>query len=251
MPRLLVLLFLLASVLFGAAIQPCPLPTCPTISFIVDGTDISSNFTAIPGEGPNGTVFHITGSFSNPSFSVTLDAFTQPDPVIDFGMSFDSSADPSVSLTITSPYSGGPFSGFDSSSSGQITPGANTIGNSFVQGNFNGFIQEFFINGVLVDSSNPGCNYTGAPGQTLPCPNVQPASFSKLAQIGGFPIASVGGFPDQGTIELAASFNISAGDHFVLSGSGILTPEPATGSLMFAGVLALAGIALRRASNRV
>src|SRR5204863_9085281 len=81
------------------------------------------------------------------------------------GMSF--AGDSTVSIIITQTFLGGPFPNFSSSSSGTITD-ANNDGHASLLGS--PFIQTTFVNGSLVGQQNTGCDLTGPPGLTSPCP---------------------------------------------------------------------------------
>src|SRR5690242_15247967 len=163
MSRLLAVLVLMASSVYGAGVCLCP----PSIIAIINGTNYSNSFlvTALP----DNAGYSITGGVQNDIFSFSLNVATQPDPDIDFGMSI--AGDPDVSIVITQTFLGGPFPNFTGTSSGVITD-ANLDGIASLTGipGTSSFIVTTFVNGVLTDQQDTGCNLTGTPGFTSPCP---------------------------------------------------------------------------------
>jgi hypothetical protein len=230
--RLLVLIVatLCAVSLYGAQVTGC------SASLTVDGT----TYTTF-GIEASSTGCAINGTFSNPSagYTVTVTASTQSDPVIDFGMNFaDGSTDPVVTLTISTPYTGGPFSTITTSGSGTLAD-SDFSGSASALPQSGGDIELVKVNGTTVSTvspQNPGCSFSGTPGFT------QPACGSATSQ------QTDGSFPTTGTLELDVAFILSAGDSYNFTGSASFnsTPEPATGVLLGAGLAAIATLARRR-----
>src|SRR5262249_47815516 len=108
------------------------------------------------------------------------------------------------------------------------------------------FIQSAYVNGVLAGQQNTGCDLTGTPGFTAPCPS---AAQLQAAALFGSQV-NVSAVPPHGTLELDIAFALSDGDAAHLNGSVGITaaevPEPGTGVLLAAGFIAVAGVASRR-----
>jgi hypothetical protein len=232
MHRLLALVVptLCAVHLYGGPVTGC------TASLTVDGTTYTSfGIESSPtGCSINGTF----GSLLTTGYTVTVTASTQSDPVIDFGMNFSGSTDPVVTLMISTPYTGGPFSTITTAGSGILTD-SDFSGSASALPQSGGDIELVKVNGVTVSTVsplNPGCSVSGTPGFT------QPACGPATSQ------QTDGSFPGTGTLELDAAFILSAGDSYNLTGSTSFnsTPEPATGVLLGAGLVAIAALARRR-----
>lgn len=233
------LLILIVPTLCVVSLYGEPIGCTATASLTVQattGTTIYSPF----GEG-NATGCFFGGSFgtlASNGYVVTLTASTQSDPVIDFGMNFDgSSTDPVVTLTISTPYSGGPYKMLYTTGSGTITDtDLNGSASALPTGDD---IQTVKVNGNTVSipgTQNPGCSASGEPGFSSPCG--PPTAF--LTDVASLANTSTG------TLELDVSYQLSVGDSYNVSGSASLTPEPATGVLLGAGLVAIAALARRR-----
>jgi hypothetical protein len=234
MVKLCFVSLLLSTALFGSQtcasigdIAPVRDPNCPTVTFSINGSDFSSIFSVAA--IPETTEYSITADSTNvggTGFNVSVNGTTDPDPVIDFGMSFDPPAFTVVFLEITTPYFGN-FSQFTDNIASQLTDGANVTGclptpTEVNAGSCPGsFIEEFSINGTPVDFKNPGDpgNFTG------------------------------GEFPSSGNLTLDVGFNITGGG-IALTGNAGFVPEPGTVGTMGAGALALAAAVWRRRRTR-
>jgi hypothetical protein len=170
------------------------------------------------------------GSIATTGYTITVNAFTMPDPVIDFDLGLTGTdSDPAVTLTMSTPFSGGPFSSIVATSSGTLTDSdLNGTASVLPHGDD---IQSLFLNGAPVTSPtlNPGCSFSGTEaGFSQPCPSPT----SRLLS---------GNFPSSGTLEVDISYNLSVGDSYDVSGSASLAavPEPATSLLFAAALLAM------------
>lgn len=231
----------------------------PIVSLFVNGgPDLGSAFT-VQREDVPGCVFSLSGTVSGPGFSVTFQEGTtvNPDPLIDFGLefsSFDSGeafssfsisdaavGDVTFSLSIFSAYSGGPFSSITHASTGLLID-VDGNQNSYASNlNFPFNIQTTYLNGVIFDQQNAGCT-SSAPVAECNDPFFPPGNF--LADAAANPI------PNQGTMQVTLDFTLSVGDTYIVNGGTFIdaaeVPEPATLSLLGAGILALAGLARSR-----
>jgi hypothetical protein len=139
-------------------------------------------------------------------------------------------------LTITTPYSGGPYTTLYTTGSGTITDtDLNGSASALPTGDD---IQVVKVNGNTVfipGTQNPGCFASGTPGFSQPCgpPTAFQTDVTSLANT------------STGTLELDVAYQLSVGDSYNVSGSASLTPEPATGVLLGAGLLAIAALARR------
>jgi hypothetical protein len=235
-PFVLIIPALCAFSLYGVPIGgpiSCGAGTTPTITLMVDQT-LYTNFN-MQGNSQGCTISGTFGSALTTGYTVTVTAFTQPDPVIDFGMNFSSSGDPVVTLMISTPYTGGPFTSIYSTGAGTLT---DTDGNGSASAlpQSGSDIQLVKVNGSIITQPspvNPGCSFTGqAPFFSQACP----PPTARLAS---------GSFPATGTLEVDAAFILSAGDSYNVTGSTSFTPEPATAFLLGAGLLAMAGLVRR------
>jgi hypothetical protein len=234
MSRLLITLgvMLCALNLNGALSTGCG-PGGPTATLTVDSTTYT-NF-AQTGTSNGCTLSGIFGSIATTGYVVTIKAFTAADPVIDFGMNFEGSpSDPNVSLTISTPYIGGPFASLFTSSSGILSDTDNN-GSASVTPQSGIDIQTVKVNGSPIFSEgiqNPGCAFSGQPaGFSQACPDPRSQQL-------------FGSFPATGTLELDLAFTLSAGDSYNVSGA-VFTPEPATSLLLAGGLVALIGLGRR------
>jgi hypothetical protein len=178
------------------------------------------------------------GTFATTGYIVSVNATTQSDPVIDFGMNFTGDgADPLVALKISTPYVGGPFPSLIATGSGTLTD-ASTTGAASVLPQSGGDIESIIVNGLPIMTGgplNPGCSFSG-----------KPAGF---VQTGCGPLTSMlvsGPYPSSGTLELDIVFNLSSTGSYSTNGSVGFVPEPATGVLLGAGLLGGVGLARRR-----
>ena len=196
----------------------------PIISAVIDGADYSNSFVVTPiAQG-----YSITASVSNSLFTFAFDATTSADPGINYSLSIG--GDPTVDIIITQFYLG-TYPSFAGSSHATITDASQDAHASMLG---SPFINNTFVDGLLVGQYDTGCDLTGTPGFTATCPSSQ---FQGLAS------SSIG--PTH-TMELEIAFTLSDGDFATLNGSAALSvPEPATGALLASGLLA-AGLALRR-----
>jgi hypothetical protein len=220
MLKLCITSLLLSHVLFGSATCTGIVdPSCPTVTFAVNGTDYSDIFT-VSATTP-GQLYTISADTSVDGVTVDVSATTQPDPLIDFGMSF--SGDPVIFLEIDSPYFGttllNQFGGglTDQLSHGAILTGCLPPPASVEAGNCPGpFVEEFSINGTPVAAINPGSTFTG------------------------------GSVPSTGNLTLDLGFNLSGGTVMFngLADFTTGTPEPGTVALIGLGITAL-GVAGR------
>ena len=235
MLRLTTVFILLVTSVYGAGVCQCP----PSIIAIINGTNYSNNFVISTLNDNLG--YNINGSITDPLFTFSLNVNTQPDPEVDFGMSIG--GDPDVSIIITQTFLGGPFPNFVTSASGTITD-ADNDGHASLLGS--PYIQTTFVNGVLVGQVNTGCDLTGAPGFTSPCPLTVTSPSGSLPRSQFFTSSAL---PAHGILELDIGFTLSDGDATTLNGFSQINadvPEPGAGFLFATGLLALAGLASRR-----
>jgi hypothetical protein len=197
----------------------------PSIVAVIDGVDYSNSFAVTPiAQG-----FSISASINSELFTFAFDATTKvdPDPIIAYSLSIG--GDPTVTMTISQVYLGGPFPSVSGSSNATITD-SNLDGHASLIGL--PFVNTVTVNGAAVGQYDSGCDLIGAPGFTTTCP---------VTQFDG-----AGPNVIDPTVQLTIAFSLSDGDFATLHGSAALSvPEPATGFLMGSGHLA-AGFALVR-----
>jgi len=230
------LLTLIVPTLCAVSLYGGPVSCAATASLMVDTTAYTLNMV---GDGNVCSMSGTFGSFLTTGYVVTVTASTRSDPVIDFGMNFShSGSDPSVTLKITSPYSesGGLTPTIFTSASGILTD-SSLNGTSFALPQSGNDIETVKINGnVLVTASplNPGCGPSGTPG-IKPCgPPTSMQTVTNLETTGS------------GTFEMDTAFVLSANASYNVTGSVTFAPEPATGVLLGAGLVAIAALARRR-----
>jgi hypothetical protein len=209
-----------------------------TATLMVNSTPYSLAMEGTPTSCFIGGTF---GTFGTTGYTITVTATTQSDPVIDFGMNFSGDgSDPLVTLQISTPYIGGPYLSLFATGSGTLT-NSGTTGAASVLPQSGSDIETVLVNGIpLVTGSplNPGCSFSGEP--------------QGFVQNGCGPLTTMqinGPFPSTGTLEVDAVFNLSATGSYNVSGSASFTPEPASGVLLSAGLLAMLGLARRRLLN--
>jgi hypothetical protein len=104
------------------------------------------------------------------------------------------------------------------------------------------FIQTTLLNGIVVNEQNTGCDLTGVPGFSAPCPAPSSTTqFLTLPPPNPF-------FPALNTLEMRIGFILSEGDGLNVTGHSTLNPVPEPGTVipMAAAFFALAGVAWRR-----
>jgi hypothetical protein len=208
----------------------------------VDST-LYTNFIISGGPPASCSISGTFGSFGTTGYVITVIASTQTDPVIDFGLNFSGQSDPLVSLKISTPYVGGPYSTIYTTSSGTLTDtGLNGTASALPAGSNPTDIQTVIVNGSMVPTAspqNPGCTASGPPGFSQPC---GPPT--------GMQNPAIFATSSTGTLELDDVFLLSAGASYAISGSVNFTPEPATGVLLGGGLLAIAAFARRRRQSQ-
>ena len=156
------------------------------------------------------------------------------------------SGDPTVHLTILQPYLGGPFSDLVGTGFGELSDGNNdgiaTLADAFIRTTVSGP----GIVGSLGSQIDLNCVATGPAGfEHGPCPGVPP-NFQLVGQAlntTDFPLS---------LLRMDIQFTLSDFDAVSMSGSSVLrvaptaVPEPASGALFTVGLLAFAGVSLRR-----
>jgi hypothetical protein len=236
MSRLPAVSLLFAASVYAGQVGPaaCGQDTTPTFTLMVNSTMYTNfNMEGSPSFGCN--VNGTFGSVPTTGYQVTVSAFTMSDPVIDFGMNFADTSDPTVTLMISTPYSGGPFTSLVTTGSGTLTDVDGDGAASALPLPLSA-IEQVKVNGVTVATLNPGCSFSGqTAGFSQDCP-----SFSSLL--------TAGNFPSSGTLELDVVFNLSTGDTYNVSGSTgfVTTPEPGSGISLVAGLLSMIGLAQLR-----
>lgn len=201
---------------------------------------------SVNGQSGNGTFNIMQEPNGDYDFYVSLDGVTvtgvaSPDPVIDFGMSFSNGGDPTVQFSLTTPYSGGPYTNLLSTTDGtlnalsgdaSVTPLA---GQTYIQ-TVN--VLDGSSNVVTTLQQNIGCS-------TMLVEDVQCPISSQTQTTGAFGAA--------GGLQVEENFILSAGDGYNVNGTATLsngTPEPASAVLLVTGILAMAALARRRAKAR-
>lgn len=232
MIKFLVIPLLLGGSLFAGQTCTAALvdPYCPTVNlFTINGVDYTNIFT-VSAITP-ASEYSIAANAIVGGFHVNFNATTQPDPVIDFGMSFDDSTDPPIFLSITTPYfSETGFNEFGDSFLDQLIGSGSAVGTIIPpEGLLSQFpaypyFEEFDVNQTPVDFEN--------------------SSRTQNTFIGG-------PFPNTGNLTLNLGFNLTlnTGASFTASGSAGFVPEPGTLGMLGAGLLTLAAF-VRRARFR-
>ena len=241
--------FLVSTV--GAYAGTCGVDVPVVSLFVNGGSDLGGAFT-VQREDVTGCVYSLSGTVTGAGFTVTFQEGTiiNTDPLIDFGLEFSSFdggdflsfsdaavGDVTFSLSILSPYTGGPFTNITNSSTGVIVD-VDASGNSYAQNfNFPFNIQTTYLNGVIFDQQNAGCTTSERIAECND-PFIPPANF--LAD-------NANPIPNEGTMQVTIDFTLSAGDSYILNGGTFIdaaeVPEPGTITLFGAGILALTGLA--------
>jgi hypothetical protein len=163
---------LFAVSLYGGTTNGCGVGSTPSVSLQVDAT-LYTNFNISGGPPASCAISGTFGSFSTTGYLITVTGSTETDPVIDFGLNFSGDgADPLVTLMISNPYVGGPYSTIYTTSSGTITDTNLNGSASALPPGSSTDIQVVKVNGSTVPTANPqnpGCNASGAPGFSQPC----------------------------------------------------------------------------------